>query len=106
MNIIKKMLISNMFLSVDRYIQRAGQMGCCMGYANTVRQQELKWAEKGPRRSGENRSGRSGMVSSSRNPVVLATTPSRVVHTPNTPPSFVMNSPRSPYTPTRHHLPF
>ncbi|KAL0419307.1 UNVERIFIED_CONTAM: hypothetical protein Sradi_1344200 [Sesamum radiatum] len=39
----------------QRYIQKAGNVGCCMGYSSTVKQQELKWAEKGPRRSGENR---------------------------------------------------
>ncbi|XP_031122389.1 uncharacterized protein LOC116025320 [Ipomoea triloba] len=87
-----------------RYIHKAGQMGWCMGYPNAVRQQELKWAEKGPNRSRENRPAQSGMLSSSRSPVIR--TPPHMLHTPNTP-SFVMNSPLSPYTPTHHHaLPF
>ncbi|KAG8368395.1 hypothetical protein BUALT_Bualt15G0041000 [Buddleja alternifolia] len=34
-----------------RYIGKAGSVGCCMGYLSTVKQQELKWAERGPRRS-------------------------------------------------------
>ncbi|CAA3016183.1 Hypothetical predicted protein [Olea europaea subsp. europaea] len=92
----------------QRYIQRAGNVGCCMGYPSKVKQQELKWAEKGPRRSGENRygaGGRSGMVSTSRSPMTPRT-PTRA-YSPSTPPSFVMGSPYSPYSPTTHHaLPF
>ncbi|KAK4419809.1 hypothetical protein Salat_2393800 [Sesamum alatum] len=87
----------------QRYIQKAGNVGCCMGYSSTVKQQELKWAEKGPRRSGENRySNMSMMASRTRSPVV-PTTPSRP-HSASNPPSFVMSS---PYSPTSHHpLPF
>ncbi|KAI3678582.1 hypothetical protein L6452_37880 [Arctium lappa] len=44
----------------QRYIHRAGNVGCwssCLnGYPSGVKIQELKWAEKGPRRSAENRS--------------------------------------------------
>ncbi|XP_019178810.1 PREDICTED: uncharacterized protein LOC109173941 [Ipomoea nil] len=85
----------------QRYIHKAGEMGWCMGYPNAVRQQELKWAEKGPNRSRDNRPSQSGMLSTS-----IRTPPPRL-HTPNTP-SFVMNSPHSPYSgPTHHHaLPF
>ncbi|KAF9661907.1 hypothetical protein SADUNF_Sadunf19G0117700 [Salix dunnii] len=32
-----------------RYISRAGMVGCCSGYPGTVKQAELKWAEKGSR---------------------------------------------------------
>ncbi|KAI3450237.1 hypothetical protein Pfo_006902 [Paulownia fortunei] len=89
----------------QRYIQKAGNVGCCMGYPSTVKQQELKWAEKGPRRSGENKYGNSVMVSRSRSPISPAT-PTRP-HTHSNPPSFVMSSPYSPYSPTNHHpLPF
>jgi hypothetical protein len=72
-----------------------------------VKVAEVKWAERGPRRSGERAyegHGRSGMMSSrSRSPM----TPRAHAATTSTPPSFVMNSPYSPYgTPTHHHLPF
>ncbi|KAL3530978.1 hypothetical protein ACH5RR_010300 [Cinchona calisaya] len=100
----------------QRYIKKAGQIGCCMGYPSIVKQQELKWAEKGPKGSGENRYGRSGipMVSISRNPAPR--TPSTRGHNNNNPPSFVSNnspssfvmgSPYSPYySSTNHPLPF
>ncbi|XP_052207840.1 extra-large guanine nucleotide-binding protein 2-like [Diospyros lotus] len=94
----------------QRYIHRAGQTGCCMRwrYQGIVMQQELKWAEKGPRRSGERRYGQSTMmVSRSRSPM----TPSprgHVDHGHSSSPSFVMNSPSpySAYSPTNHPLPF
>ncbi|KAK1312810.1 hypothetical protein QJS10_CPA07g01304 [Acorus calamus] len=60
----------------QRYIQKAGKVGCCCSrYSSMVKQQELMWAEKGPRRAGERRYGRSeaygpsGVVSRSRSPV-------------------------------------
>ncbi|CAL5388352.1 unnamed protein product [Camellia sinensis] len=94
------------------YIQRAGQTGCCMKfrYPSMVMQQELKWAEKGPRRSGERRYGsttHSTMMSRSRSPITPRT-PTRA-HSHGCPaetPSFVMNSPYSAYSPTNHPLPF
>ncbi|XAR60819.1 hypothetical protein NMG60_11034338 [Bertholletia excelsa] len=90
----------------QRYIQRAGQVGCCMKlrYPAEVFQQELKWAEKGPRRSGEGRSGQSAMMSRSRSPM----NPPRAHHaSPGSgTPSFVMKSPYSAYSPTNHPLPF
>ncbi|KAI4307543.1 hypothetical protein L6164_030719 [Bauhinia variegata] len=37
----------------QRYIGKAGNVGCCSWrYPSTVKLAELKWAEKGPRRSG------------------------------------------------------
>uniref|UniRef100_A0A7N0VIF5 Uncharacterized protein n=1 Tax=Kalanchoe fedtschenkoi TaxID=63787 RepID=A0A7N0VIF5_KALFE len=35
----------------QRYIERAGKMqaGCCWSYPDNVKQQEVKWAQKGPR---------------------------------------------------------
>ncbi|KAE8039418.1 hypothetical protein FH972_011830 [Carpinus fangiana] len=47
----------------QRYIQRAGQVRCCRRYPSMVKLAELKWAEKGPRKSGERAygQGRSGM---------------------------------------------
>ncbi|KAI3461727.1 hypothetical protein Pfo_018390 [Paulownia fortunei] len=82
----------------QRYIQKAGNVGCCMGYRSTLKHQELKWAEKGPRRSGENRYGHSVVVSRSRSPGT-PTTPTRQ-YSPSNPPSFVMSS---PYSQTNHH---
>nr|GMD20244.1 Extra-large GTP-binding protein 3 [Ipomoea batatas] len=88
----------------QRYIQRAGQMGCCMGYPSIVKQQELKWSEKGPKRNGDSRPERSGAISRSRSP---AQTSPIITHSPGPTPSFGMESPYSPYTPTRHYpLPF
>ncbi|XP_075478905.1 uncharacterized protein LOC142519758 [Primulina tabacum] len=110
----------------QRYIKEAGKIGCCMGYPSLVKQQELKWAERGPRRSGENRYTHSVMVSRSRSPATPRTpngphspinnhfpvtprtrTPARP-HSPHNPPSFVASSSSySPYSPAHHHpLPF
>ena len=37
------------FVIVDRYIQRAGKVGCCnWRYHSMVKQAELMWAERGP----------------------------------------------------------
>lgn len=86
----------------QRYIQRAGKIGWCSRYPSTVKQQELKWAEKGPRRSGERGYGPSVLMSRSRSPIgpTIPTTP----HASSTP-SFVVNSPYSPYSPTGHSMP-
>uniref|UniRef100_A0A2N9J3U2 Uncharacterized protein n=1 Tax=Fagus sylvatica TaxID=28930 RepID=A0A2N9J3U2_FAGSY len=87
----------------QRYIQRAGKVGCWIWrYPSMLKQAELMWAEKGPRRT-DRRYGHNGMMSSRpRSPM----TPR--AHVDNNPPSFVMGSPYSPYssTPTHHHLPF
>ncbi|PSS09554.1 Extra-large guanine nucleotide-binding protein like [Actinidia chinensis var. chinensis] len=92
----------------QRYIQRAGQIGCCIRfrYPSIVAQQELKWAEKGPRKSGERRYGQSTMTSRSRSPVTPRTPTSRAHASTSPTPSFVMNSPYSTYSPTNHPLPF
>ncbi|KAK0579806.1 hypothetical protein LWI29_031697 [Acer saccharum] len=96
----------------QRYIKRAGNVGCCSRYPSTVKQAELRWAEKGPRKSGERAYGGGGgrssiMMSRSRNPVSVQGTPS-MAHASgyNTPNSFVSASHYSPYNinPT-HHLP-
>ncbi|XP_019163097.1 PREDICTED: uncharacterized protein LOC109159439 [Ipomoea nil] len=80
-----------------RYIQTAGQTGCWMGYSTTVKQQELKWAEKGPRVKSMNRSCRS---ITSKSPTMAHS------HVSNSS-SFVQNTPYSPYTPTHQYpLPF
>ncbi|XP_050216196.1 uncharacterized protein LOC126667268 [Mercurialis annua] len=82
----------------QRYIKRAGKVGCCSSYASTVKQAEMRWAEKGPRRSGERAYGHSTMVSRS----VHQTTPTRPhLHSVSNSPSFVA----SPYSPHHHHLP-
>ena len=88
------------FVIVDMYIQRAGKVG----YPSMVKQAELMWAEKGPRRSGERGSGHNGVESSRlRSPM----TPRAHVGSNPDQSSFVMGSPYSPYTPTHpHHLAF
>ncbi|KAI3410820.1 uncharacterized protein J3R85_018427 [Psidium guajava] len=90
----------------QRYIQRAGQIGCCSWYPSIVKQAELKWAEKGPRRTAERADGRGGMVSRSRSPVTPRTPttahPGSISISPSNPPSFVY----SPYSPHHHHIPF
>ncbi|GAA0144896.1 hypothetical protein LIER_05218 [Lithospermum erythrorhizon] len=88
----------------QRYIQKAGQMGCCMGYPNTVKQEELKWAERGPRRSREKRYGQSSIRPRSPSPMTPRS-PSSQIHTAGNTPSFVMNSPYSPYSHTTFHMP-
>ncbi|KAK1264845.1 hypothetical protein QJS04_geneDACA017011 [Acorus gramineus] len=66
----------------QRYIQKAGKVGCCCSrYSSMVKQQELMWAEKGPRRTGERRYGRSEAYG----------------------PSRVVSRSRSPVTPVRAH---
>ncbi|KAG9149395.1 hypothetical protein Leryth_003365 [Lithospermum erythrorhizon] len=88
----------------QRYIQKAGQMGCCMGYPNMVKQEELKWAEKGARRSGENRYGQSTIRP--RSPIPMTPrTPSSQIHNAGNTSSFVMNSPHSPYSHTSFPMP-
>ncbi|KAI4297882.1 hypothetical protein L6164_037741 [Bauhinia variegata] len=79
----------------QRYIGKAGNVGCCSWrYPSTVKLAELKWAEKGPRRSGDR--GRSGY-----GPISPITPTSFAGHEP----SFVMSATYSPYSPHAHHLP-
>ena len=113
---------------INRYIQRAGEPGCfCSRYPSMVRQAELKWAEKGPRRNGERgfdpsiqmtpsraHPPRSPMTPSrsqapmtpskahygSRSPM----TPSRPNAGGSNPNSFVMSGSYSPYSPAHPHL--
>ncbi|XP_062081606.1 uncharacterized protein LOC133788230 [Humulus lupulus] len=95
----------------QRYIQRAGETGCfCSRYPTVMRQAELKWAEKGPRRNSERAFGRSGMMSGtmmasiSKGPIAPRTL--NGLHASSEPNSFVMTPSYSPYTPTHHHYPF
>nr|GMD61194.1 Extra-large GTP-binding protein 3 [Ipomoea batatas] len=84
-----------------RYIQSAGQTGCWMSYSSTVKQQELKWAEKGPRVKSRNRSSRSVITSTSKSPTMAHS------HVSNNSSSFAQNPSYTPYTPTHHYpLPF
>nr|GMD69196.1 Extra-large GTP-binding protein 3 [Ipomoea batatas] len=84
-----------------RYIQTAGQTGCWMSYSSTIKQQELKWAEKGPRVKSRNRSSRSIITSTSKSPKMAHS------HVSNNSSSFVQNPSYTPYTPTHHYpLPF
>jgi len=96
----------------QRYIQRAGKVGCWSRYPSEVKQAELKWAEKGPRRNVRNGPyGRSTVgTPRSKSPVTPRTprTPVRG-HVPPPSPgpnSFVTSSSYSPYSPAHHHLPF
>ncbi|CAN1262749.1 hypothetical protein LINPERPRIM_LOCUS11385 [Linum perenne] len=87
-----------------RYIKKAGTVGCCSGYSSAVKHAEIKWAEKGPRRSGERAYGgqqgsHRGLKSGSSTPMASPLTPSR------NPPSYLMGSPYSPYSSSHHHLP-
>ncbi|KAJ9145755.1 hypothetical protein P3X46_028100 [Hevea brasiliensis] len=87
-----------------RYIERAGKVGCCSRHPSSVKQAELRWAEKGPRITGEKAYGHSTMVSRSRSPMNprIPTRP----HVNNSPPSFVSSSSTySPYSANHHHLP-
>ncbi|KAL5757119.1 hypothetical protein ACOSQ2_021865 [Xanthoceras sorbifolium] len=92
----------------QRYIRRAGNVGCWSRYPSTVIQAELRWAEKGPRRSGERAyggggGGRSVMMSRSRSPV--PGTPNMAHASGHNTPSFVSSSPYAPYINPSHHLP-
>ncbi|KAL9316458.1 hypothetical protein ACSQ67_017459 [Phaseolus vulgaris] len=79
-----------------RYIERAGNVGCCSWrYPKTLKQVELKCAEKGPRRSGR-RYDHSGMGNSrSRSPV----SPRRSHGVATNELSFVNSSSFSPFSP-------
>ncbi|MED6138703.1 hypothetical protein PIB30_076939 [Stylosanthes scabra] len=86
----------------QRYIERAGMIGCCSWrYPSTLKQIELKWAEKGPRRSGER-----GFSHHYGMPPSRPRTPNKPthIHSNNDEPSFVMSGSYSPFSP-HHHLP-
>ncbi|KAG9441915.1 hypothetical protein H6P81_017769 [Aristolochia fimbriata] len=89
----------------QRYIKKAGEVGCCMGYPSTMKQREMRWAEMGPRRRGERRYGVSGggLMSRSRSPVMPRTTPPTWVHVNGSATSFVTSG---TFSPTAHHIPF
>ncbi|KAI9118242.1 hypothetical protein K1719_010574 [Acacia pycnantha] len=87
----------------QRYIEKAGNVWCWQWrYPSMMKQVELKWAEKGPIRTGDRgyKSHYSGMATSiSKSPVSPRT---RHVDQP----SFVASSSYSPYaSPLHHHLP-
>ncbi|XP_020275044.1 uncharacterized protein LOC109849604 [Asparagus officinalis] len=71
-----------------RYIHRAGKTGCWGRYSGFVKQQELMWAEKGPRKRGERRYNEK----SSRNSVVMPATPRKSYVVPGTPNRFADNN--------------
>ncbi|MQM05696.1 hypothetical protein Taro_038511 [Colocasia esculenta] len=88
----------------QRYIRRAGKAGCCCSsrYPTAVMLQELNWAEKGPRRSGERGYERSGLISEYAKSTVRAATPTRaaaphIVSTSQA--SFDTSRARSPASP-------
>lgn len=105
----KNMLIWN--LNYDRYIKRAGHTGCFWSYPSTLKQQELIWAEKGPRKSNERRYGWSSIEPRSRSPVGMPGTPTRSHVTSGTPNRFSTSSPTSfvasgTFSPNPHNFPF
>ncbi|KAG6631056.1 hypothetical protein I3843_13G054600 [Carya illinoinensis] len=91
----------------ERFSQRAGNIRWCWGYPSTVKPAELKWAEKGPRRSDERACGTHGHEHSGR---VTSRSPRSPItprsHAGSNSPSFVVGSPYTAHTPTHHHLPF
>ncbi|KAF5184006.1 hypothetical protein FRX31_026408 [Thalictrum thalictroides] len=96
-----------------RYIHTAGNLGCfgvgcCGRYSTHVKIQELKWQEKGPRRSRDQTEGydRSGMVSARSRSPVTPRTPTRAQVSSSSPNSFVMSSQFSPYSATHPHIPY
>ncbi|TKY47257.1 hypothetical protein E2542_SST29317 [Spatholobus suberectus] len=86
----------------QRYMERAGMVGfCSWRYPSTLKHAELKWAEKGPRKSGDRGYGHHSMASSRpRTP----TTPRSPLSIAITEPSFVMSATHSPFS-AHHHLP-
>ncbi|ESW18879.1 hypothetical protein PHAVU_006G078700 [Phaseolus vulgaris] len=81
----------------QRYIERAGMVGCCSWrYPSTLKHAELTWAEKGPRRSGDRGYGHHSMASSRprRTPLSIASTE----------PSLVMSATHSPFS-AHYNLP-
>ncbi|XP_014517309.1 uncharacterized protein LOC106774786 [Vigna radiata var. radiata] len=81
----------------QRYIERAGMVGCCSWrYPSTLKHAELIWAEKGPRRSGDRGYGHHSMASSRirRTPLSIASTEA----------SFVMSATHSPFS-AHYNLP-
>ncbi|KAJ0985417.1 hypothetical protein J5N97_003773 [Dioscorea zingiberensis] len=76
----------------ERYIHKAGQTGSCCCWTNpkNVRLQELKWAERGPRRNRGRWPERGGMVS---RPMSPALSPAMI---PGTPSLSYMSRARSP----------
>lgn len=104
--LVKIKIQPKLYFWANRYIERAGGIGCCFSsYPKRVRQVELNWADKGPRRSGERAYNRSGVMSTSRSPISSPRSPA-MVHLGSNPNSFVMNSSYSPYSPAHLHLPF
>lgn len=94
--------LMNKWKWIIRYIQRAGEVGCCYSrYPSTVRQAELKWAEKGPRRNGEKGFDRSILMTQSlahptRSPMIPS-----MGHTPRSP--MTPSGAQPPMTPSRAH---
>ncbi|CAN1179980.1 hypothetical protein LINPERHAP2_LOCUS34532 [Linum perenne] len=86
-----------------RYIRKAGKVGCLSRYPVTVKQAELKWAEKGPRKNGERVYGQQAHRLNYGSTTPKAKTP--LMPSRNLPPSYPLASPYSPYNPTHLHLP-
>ncbi|KAJ8768789.1 hypothetical protein K2173_023693 [Erythroxylum novogranatense] len=94
----------------QRYIERAGKISCWSSYPKTVKQAELKWAEKGPRRGGEGRATANMSTPSRPKSPMIPRSPAANYNwsqaQPNTSPSFVHASPYSPHSPAyRHSIP-
>ncbi|XP_061346461.1 uncharacterized protein LOC133292102 [Gastrolobium bilobum] len=84
----------------QRYIERAGVIGCCSWrYPSTLKDTELKWAEKGPRKNSDRGYGHHGIASSRPRTPTSPRSPLAIV---GNEPSFVMSA---SYTFSPHHLP-
>lgn len=91
-----------------RNIERAGMVGrLSLGYGSEVKRVELKWAEKGPRRSGERGYGgrRSRCLTVPGSPLHEAHSHAAISNS-NPPHSFIMGSPYSAMAHHSHYLPF
>nr|AFK49323.1 unknown [Medicago truncatula] len=80
----------------QRYIERAGLLGCLSWrYPSTLKQSELKWAEKGPRRNGDKGYGhqsRPTTPTTPRSPLSIASSSEA---------TYAMSAAYSPFSP--HH---
>ncbi|CAJ1960594.1 unnamed protein product [Sphenostylis stenocarpa] len=85
----------------QRYIERAGVVGCCSWrYPSTLKHVELSWSEKGPRKRGDRGYGHSMATSRPRTPTSRRT-PLSIASTEA---SFVMSATHCPFS-AHQHLP-
>ncbi|CAL5202683.1 unnamed protein product [Lathyrus oleraceus] len=84
----------------QRYIERAGLLGCLnWRYPSTLKQTELKWAEKGSRKNGDKGYGHH------QSRPTTPTTPTSPFSIASSEASYAMSATYSPFTPHHHHHP-